>query len=61
MACCENPAPRTLEKNGRVFCGNCKRYLTPAVLTEPPPVILRVEVIDEELEEPPDDPPPLMN
>lgn len=28
MACCEAPEPRILEKNGRLFCMNCKRYLS---------------------------------
>lgn len=27
MTCCERPEPRILERNGRLFCGNCRRYL----------------------------------
>lgn len=26
-SCCENPQPRILEKNGRMFCNNCHVYL----------------------------------
>lgn len=36
MACCDNPSPRILEKNNRLFCGNCKRYLD-QVPPPPPP------------------------
>lgn len=25
--CCDDPRPRILEKNGRQFCANCRRYL----------------------------------
>lgn len=25
--CCDDPRPRMLESNGRMFCGNCKAYL----------------------------------
>ena len=27
MGCCADPNPRILEKNGRLFCNNCRRYL----------------------------------
>lgn len=27
MNCCDDPKPRILESNGRVFCGTCRRYL----------------------------------
>lgn len=27
MTCCESPDPALLEKNNRMFCRNCKRYL----------------------------------
>ena len=27
MNCCDDPKPRILEANGRVFCGTCRRYL----------------------------------
>jgi hypothetical protein len=26
-ACCENPDPAILEKNGRLFCRSCRAYL----------------------------------
>lgn len=35
MACCGAPDPRILEKNGRSFCRNCRRYLD--VKVEDPP------------------------
>ncbi len=25
--CCNKPDPRILEKNGRLFCHNCRQYL----------------------------------
>lgn len=27
MACCEDPKPRILERNGRPFCANCRQWL----------------------------------
>lgn len=27
QSCCDDPDPRFLEKNGRMFCNNCHRYL----------------------------------
>lgn len=27
MACCDAPDPALLEKNNRMFCRNCRRYL----------------------------------
>lgn len=46
MACCGSPSPRILEKNSRLFCGNCKRYLDQA--PEPPPVPEPDDVQEEE-------------
>lgn len=36
MSCCEAPDPRVLEKNNRLFCGNCKRYLDRSAQQEGP-------------------------
>lgn len=36
MACCDAPDPRILEKNGRSFCRNCRRYLDAKPDEEPP-------------------------
>ena len=35
MTCCDNPAPRVLESSGRLFCGNCRRYLDTAAQSPP--------------------------
>lgn len=32
MSCCENPTPRVLSSNGRMFCGSCRRYLDQTAL-----------------------------
>lgn len=50
MACCEAPSPRILEKNNRLFCGNCKRYLDQP--PEPPPDPVVLEPVEEETPEP---------
>lgn len=37
-ACCDNPSPRILEKDGRLFCGNCRRYLDTKAKTDQAPL-----------------------
>lgn len=40
MACCSNPDPHILEKNGRLFCRSCRRYLDQrSSPPEPPPSV----------------------
>lgn len=49
MACCDDPQPAILEKNGRLFCRNCHRYLS-----DPPPDREPLPETPPAIEEPPD-------